>query len=310
MLSRVAANLYWLSRYIERSDGLLRMLKIHYAFSQDALQEFSWAPVLKIYSNLSGEYLRNIEFKSREVLLYMFSGKDNLNSIVNIITLARENARSVQDHIPKDLWQSLNEYYHLVKDPRMIHALKKEDPATTLDELIRQVMLYYGIAEATMERGEGRSFMNIGKYLERSIQSADILDIKLDIDDDKGDLLSGTSYLKYLLLSIGAFELYLKTYRRGFDVENVLELVLLTNSFPRSVIYSVNNIHRYFERLKTNKYIIEHKDLTFLIGRLQSSIQYTSKETIKQQGLHLYLLELKKELYAIGNAFNTHYFAY
>lgn len=309
MLSRVAANLYWLSRYIERSDGILRMLKINYASSQDALQEFSWAPVIKIYSGLGNDRIKQMEYNSREVLLYMFSGKGNLNSIVNIITLARENARSVQDRIPKDLWQCLNEYYHLVKDERLIHSLRKEDPTSVLDELIKQVMLYYGIAEVTMERGEGRSFMNIGKYLERSIQSADILDIKLSIAGLNPDMLSNTSYLKYLLLSIGAYDLYLKTYRQGLDTENIVELVILNNDFPRSVLYSVNNINRYFERLKTNKDIIEFKEMSFLIGRLQSTIRYSTVDSIKQEGVHTYLGFIKKELYGIGNALNIHYFA-
>lgn len=310
MLSRVAANLYWLSRYVERSDGILRMLKIHYASSQDSLQPFSWAPVMKIYSGLEEDLLRTIEYNSREVLLYMFSGKDNQNSIVNIITLARENARSVQDHIPKDLWQCLNEYYHLVKDQRLIHSLKRDDPTSVLDELIRQVMLYYGIAEITMVRGEGRSFMNIGKYLERSIQSADILDIKPENNQNNPDLLSGTSYLKYLLLSLGAYDLYFKTYRRGFDIENVVDLVVLNNDFPRSVLYSVNNIHRYFERLKANKNILDFKELSFIIGRLQSMIQYSTVDSITQQGLHPYLSLIKKELYSIGNTLNAQYFAY
>lgn len=310
MLSRVAANLYWLSRYIERSDGILRMLKINYASSQDSLQQFSWAPVIKIYSGLDEDTIRAMEFNSREVLLFMFSGKENPNSISNIITLARENARSVQDHIPKDLWQCLNEYYHLVKDKRLIYSLRRDDPTSVLDELIKQVMLYYGIAEVTMERGEGRSFMNIGKYLERSIQSADILDTKLDVTNNDPDLLSGTSYLKYLLLSLGAYDLYLKTYRQGFDAENILELVVLNNDFPRSVLYSVNNIHRYFERLKSNKNIIEFKELSFLIGRLQSMIQYSTVDSIMQQGLHSYLALIKKELYRVGNTLNVHYFAY
>ena len=309
MLSRVASNLYWLSRYIERSDGILRMLKIHYASSQDALRDFSWRPVIKIYSSLNEEQISEIEFNSREVLLYIFSGKDNQNSILNIITLARENARSVQDHIPKDLWQCLNEYYHLVKDKRMIHSLKKDDPTSALDELIKQVMLYYGIAEITMERGEGRSFMNIGKYLERSIQSADILDIKFS-SANTSDLLTDTSYLKYLLLSLGAYDLYLKTYRQGFEPVNILEMVVLNNDFPRSVLYSVNNINRYFERLKSNKDILEFKELSFLIGRLRSMIQYSTVNSIMEQGLHLYLGSIKKELYTIGNSLNVHYFAY
>ncbi len=46
MLSRVADSLFWMSRYMERADGILRMLKINYASSQDDLQEFSWMPVL------------------------------------------------------------------------------------------------------------------------------------------------------------------------------------------------------------------------------------------------------------------------
>ena len=44
MLSRVADSLYWMSRYMERTDGILRMLKINYASSQDDMQEFSWKP--------------------------------------------------------------------------------------------------------------------------------------------------------------------------------------------------------------------------------------------------------------------------
>lgn len=310
MLSRVASNLYWLSRYLERSDGILRILKINYASSQDALNEFSWRPVIHIYHSPDEEIINKIEFNSREVLQYMITGRDNPNSIINIITLARENARSVQDHLTKDLWQCLNEYYHLVNDKRLISTLKKGDPVSVLDELIKQVMLYYGIAEVTMERGEGRSFMNIGKYLERSIQSTDILDIKFNTANSDPDLLTGTSYLRYLLLSLGAYDLYLKTYRQGFDPENVLELVVLNNDFPRSVMYSVNNIYRYFERLKNNKDIIESKELTFMIGRLQSTIKYSTVASITNRGLHLYLSQVKKDLFGIGNALDLNYFAY
>src|ERR1700743_1470027 len=101
MLSRVASSFYWLSRYIERSDGMLRMLKINYASSQDAVKEFTWAPVIRIFAGTEED--DRLENDSRAVLKYMVTGKSNSNSISNIITLARENARSVQEHIPKDL---------------------------------------------------------------------------------------------------------------------------------------------------------------------------------------------------------------
>lgn len=310
MLSRVAASLYWLSRYVERSDGMLRMLKINYASSQDTIQEFTWEPVIRIFSGPEDDEETNkLENDSRAVLKYMVTGKNNSNSVLNIITLARENARGVQEHITKDLWQCLNGYYHIIKDPKLDRSLQREDPIGVLDILISQVMLYYGTVEITMERGEGRSFMNIGKYLERAIQSVDILDTKFGSISDNPDLLTDTTYWKHLLLSLGGYELYLKTYREGFEAENVLEQVVLNNDFPRSVIYSVNNIQRYFERLKNNSNMEDFREMSFQIGRLQSRIKYSSVRSIRQEGLHTFLTQIRSELYGIANSLNEHYFA-
>src|SRR5882762_11608127 len=143
MLSRVADSLFWMSRYIERTDGILRMLKINYASSQDNPGEFGWGPVLNTFSFLDQPKVAQIEMDSRSVLQFMVIDKDNPNSIVNMVTRSRENARSVQDHITKEVWQCLNEFYHLVRDERLSWSLKNEDPITVLDALIRQAMLYY-----------------------------------------------------------------------------------------------------------------------------------------------------------------------
>src|ERR1700743_1498975 len=309
MLSRVAASFYWLSRYIERSDGMLRMLKINYASSQDTVLPFTWDPVIRIYGGLGDDEGKSLGNDSRAVLKYMVVGKANSNSVLNIITMARENARGVQEHIPKDLWQCLNEYYHTVKDPKIERALQREDPIGVLDILIKQVMLYYGTVEITMERGAGRSFMNIGKYLERAIQSVDILDTKFGSIDNNPDLLTDTTYWKHLLLSLGGYELYLKTYREGFEAENILEQVVLNNDFPRSVIYSVNNIQRYFDRLKNNSNMEDFREMSFQIGRLQSRIKYSSVRSIRQEGLHTFLTQIRSELYGIADSLNEHYFA-
>ncbi|MES2454671.1 MAG: alpha-E domain-containing protein [Bacteroidota bacterium] len=308
MLSRVASSLYWLSRYVERSDGILRMLKINYASSQDTIAEFTWDPVIRISSGGNEEEIISMKNDSRKVVEYLLFDRDNPNSIINIITLARENARSVQEHIAKDLWQCLNEYYHTVKDPKLLWYVQKDDPITALDILIKQVMLYYGTADSTMERGEIRSFMSIGKYLERSIQSIDILDIKFISVSDNPDLLTDTSYWKHLLLSLGGYELYLKSYREGFSDENVLELVMLNQDFPRSAKYGVHNIQRYFERLKSEKNIEHYKTLSFNIGKLHSFITYSSVYTIKEEGLHNYLVKIRNGLYGIGNLLHEYYF--
>src|SRR4051812_48681154 len=133
MLSRVADSLFWMSRYIERTDGILRMLKINYASSQDNTDEFDWKPALKSFSFLDESKIDHIEKDSRAILEFMVIDKDNPNSIVNMVTRSRENARSVQDHITKEVWQCLNEFYHLMRDDRLRWSLKNEDPIIVLD---------------------------------------------------------------------------------------------------------------------------------------------------------------------------------
>jgi uncharacterized alpha-E superfamily protein len=309
MLSRVADSLYWMSRYLERTDGILRMLKINYASSQDDSFDFSWKPVLKIFSHVEDEKIAAFGKNSREILQFMVVDKENPDSILNMVTKSRENARSVQDHITKELWQCLNEFYHTVRDERLSENLKWEDPITVLDSLIREGVLYYGTAEITMSRGEGMSFMNIGKFLERAIQSADILDVKFsDLSDV--DKTADTTYWKYLLLSISGYELYLKNYRSGFEARNVVDQIIFDTNFPRSVLYSVNQLQRNFERLKNERNLASFEQVNFMIGRLCSKVQFSNVQIVSEVGLHPYLKELKQELNEVGKVLTQLYFAY
>lgn len=310
MLSRVADSLYWMSRYMERADGILRMLKINYASSQDDIQEFSWKPALKIFSFLTDEKAEELSRNTRAVLQFMVTDKENANSVLNIVTQARENGRSVQDHITKEMWQCLNDFYHAVRQDKLIELLQREDPITVLDSLIKHGVLYFGTTDVTMSRGEGNAFINIGKFLERAVQTADILDIKFSNLQYQPDTTADTTYWKYMLMSISGYELYLKTYRSGFNATNVMEQVLLNETFPRSVLYSINHLHRYFERLKNDKNIAAYNQVDFMIGKIRSRVKFSTAHSILQEGLHHFLTDTKSSLYQIANAFSHNYFSH
>jgi uncharacterized alpha-E superfamily protein len=261
MLSRVAESLYWMSRYMERSDGIIRLLKVNYASSQEAL-------VLSANGN------------SRSALQHTVSDKENATSIINNIIRARENARSAQDHISKELWQCLNEFYHYIRKENLSELLELEDPITVLDSLTKHCVMYYGTVDMTMIRGEGYSFMNIGKYLERSFQVADIL---------------ATSYNQNELPE---------------ESKKIVEYIVLNGNYPRSIVYSINRLHRYFERLRSEKNTEAFNKLNFMIGELHSRVRYSTADTIMRQGLHVYLSRIREDLYNIGNALNHHYFSH
>jgi uncharacterized alpha-E superfamily protein len=310
MLSRVADSLYWMSRYMERADGILRMLKINYASSQDDIQEFSWKPVLKIFTFLKEKEAEKLAGDTRSVLQFMVTDKDNPNSVLNIVTQARENGRSVQDHITKEMWQCLNDYYHTIRQEKFKEQIYTDDPIDVLDNLIRQGLVYFGTTDVTMSRGEGNVFISMGKFLERAVQSVDILDIKFsDINYDL-EKPTDTTYWKYLLLSISGYELYLKTYSGGFDAKNVMEQIVFNKTFPRSIIYSINHLHGYFERMKNEKNTAAYNHVDFMIGKLKSKVRFSTTDAIIEEGLHQYLTEVKYALYEIGNALNKNYFAH
>lgn len=310
MLSRVADSLYWMSRYMERTDGLLRMLKVNYASSQETMGDFTWRPILTIFTYLEDERIREVETQTRQVLRFMVTDRENPNSVFNVVTRSRENARSVQDNITNELWQCLNEFYHLVRKTRVERSLNSGDAITMLDELIRQSMLYYGIVETTMFRGEGLSFINLGKYLERASQSAGILDTKFSNLSYDLDRTTDTMYWKYLLLSISGYSLYLKSYRSGFEARNILDQSIFNINFPRSIIYALQQIERYFERLKESSAEEDYNRIHFMIGRLYSKVRFSNVQSVSQVGLHDFLIDIKRELFEIGQALNKYYFAY
>src|SRR5665647_1102993 len=116
MLSRVANTIYWLGRYMERTNGMLQVILTQYISSQDDITDFTWEPLLKIYGELSEKEIKQIKGSSPKALEYMIFNTENSASAYNNIVYSRENARGIQDHISKEVWQCLNDFYHFIRD--------------------------------------------------------------------------------------------------------------------------------------------------------------------------------------------------
>ena len=308
MLSRVADSIFWMARYMERTNGMLRMLRTNYVASQSEEIGFSWKSVLQTYGDKKPEEIAAIEYTSQAVLEYLLLDKEHVGSVLNIITQARENARSVQDHITKAVWQCLNEYYHLVKEKQIEINIKQGDPLTALDLLIRHGMLYHGTVDITMAREEGFNYLNIGKYLERAILSADMINIKLNEMNFTMQLPVEAPQWRYLLYSLSGYELYLKTNRGTINPDTVLHQILYNPFFPHSVLYCLQQLNRYFERLKTESLPDSYNRLEFLIGRAMNNVKYSNTQNKDGASLQQFLAQTRNELFEISGSFSQHYF--
>ena len=308
MLSRVADSVFWMARYMERTNGMLRILRTNYISSQDEVTDFSWRTLLRNYSDAPEEELKTIGNDTPQVLGHLLFDKTNGASVLNNITKARENARAVQDHITKEVWQCLNDYYHLIRNQSLHAQVQYGDPVSAFDSLIYQGLLYHGTVDITMARGEGFNYLNIGKFLERAILTVDMLNIKLT--ELNHNLLHPVEVpaLRYLLYSLSGYELYLKTHRGNFQPGHVLEQILYNENFSHSISYCLKQLFRYFERLQGESLPESFKELEFLIGRVMNNVKYSSANPSDSDGLKTLLQQTRQELVGIAAAFNQYYF--
>jgi len=169
--------------------------------------------------------------------------------------------------------------------------------------------MYYGTSDITQERGPSYYFMNVGKFLERVIQISDFTAMKLVEIAKTSDSLEQSFYWKNLLLSVGGYQLYLKTHKSSFQEKHIIRMVFQDKLFPRSMYYCVNKLNRYVNQLiEANE--LERNNTEFLLGKLESTIKYTTIEGINEQGLNNFILGIKEDIKNISISINTVYFSH
>ncbi len=279
MLSRVANNLYWMGRYIERADHLARYTKAIYFSSLDA-------PILKTYDRQfvleSMLYMAGIfdmeDINEKDVLFKIGKDTENSNSIVSNISLARENARGARNAISTDLYEAINKYYHLVNNyPTETYLTSGLYEFTQM--ISDQTSIVSSKIYGTLLHDEEWAIILIGMYIERVIQIIRIINSKLhDIYkiEQAGHPVTEMSFeWTNLLRCLESFDMNRKFYRAIPDREQVLEFLMLNPHCPRSISYSLNGIRRYEQKISRN----EHQDLntiSFKIGKIYEQYRYLS----------------------------------
>ena len=311
MLSRIADSLFWLNRYIERSDCLVRMVYVHYILSLDRSVNTSnnWRPVLEVCTWAAPAEIATLENNTPAVLKKILLEEANDNSIRNIVTKARENARGAQDHITKEVWEVVNQMYHLANGPNLSAKLKTDEALKVIEAFSRSSVLFAGITDNTMSRGLGWNFLQLGKFIERCFQTIAITNKQLEsIPVEKGEE-SDILKWRYLLLCLSGYELHLKTYRSPNRTAGVMQQLLLDENFTRSILYSLIRVGHYLENI-----MIIHEDqnkaLKRSFGKLISKVRYQDVHTMDVTGLQRLLQEINSDLSAFSTQLGQYYFSY
>ncbi|MBK0369552.1 alpha-E domain-containing protein [Flavobacterium agrisoli] len=312
MLSRVADGMFWLNRYMERTDGMLLTLNTGYllSFDKEINDYYGYKPLLEYYTNLSVEEISQKQFDTDYVLKYIICDDRNDNSVKNLIFKARENARGSQDKITIELWEHINSMYHFMNAPDLPKKLETSDALNVVKKMSKDLLLYNGILQVTMPRGLGWCFSNIGKHIERCLQTITMTQayyepIQYNLDGEE-DLL----YWRRLLLSLCGYELYLKSYSTISHNRKVVQHVVFNEDFAHSVVYTLDFINTYLNCLFKNSNQSETRSLLNQFGRLKSYVDFTDYHHLTNAQLEDFLFQTKKQLIQFSIDFSKLFFSY
>lgn len=291
MLSRVASNLYWMARNMERAENNARVLESRLINALEVsdtgtIAEGDWEAVLEICSSMDNYSEIYDDLLAETVAHYISFDKTNINAIVNCIYYARNNARSIREIIPQDLWEILNDAYlnivnHTERDWSMKRIYAFLQSVKTLS------FTFQGAVESSMLREAPYSFIKIGKWLERAEKTARILNVVCEKTDQEssGDQAEHYYYWLGALQFVNGYDAYLKKHPPVMDPDRVLHFLISYHPFPRSIEYCVDHVRDAVKELEDGKvshYSEELFDALDQVSNEFSKIKFremTSKQT-------------------------------
>ncbi|CAN5163187.1 alpha-E domain-containing protein [soil metagenome] len=263
MLSRIAESLFWIGRYIERSDGTARILDVHLQL----LLEDPWIEedlaCRSLLSVMGAEAPDDTELTRQDILSILAVDRSAPASIAYSLGAARENARRAREIVSTELWECLNTTR--ARMPRKVSSDKVHEFFAWVRE---RSALAVGIIESATSRDEAWQFFTLGRSIERADMTARLLATRSLTE------ASGPSWTT-ILRSCGAYEAYLRTYRGVPSAKNAAEFLLLDRLFPRSILFSVTraeNCMREIEPRSDRVGVSDHAKR--LLGQIRSELEY------------------------------------
>jgi uncharacterized circularly permuted ATP-grasp superfamily protein/uncharacterized alpha-E superfamily protein len=238
--SRAAEHLFWLARYIERSDTTARLLRTALTrLSDPARSGMGNETFLRVcvMSGLLDEHDVAVDAAvvSRRLIDNLFDHESRQSLAFNIRHAVRV-AGAIRDRLSGDNWRLLNQLFGFVAARPARTTL--HDALGLLERSIVSLSAVAGIEIAHMRRDHGWRFLSIGRHLER------LLSVSSTFKALRGLDAIDPSLLEWLLDVSDSFVTFRARYLRAPEWRAVVELLVLDEQNPRSMAFQVHRIAR------------------------------------------------------------------
>ncbi|MDY6809048.1 MAG: alpha-E domain-containing protein [Actinomycetota bacterium] len=300
MLARNAESLYWIGRYVERADDMARILDVAiHQLLEDATVDVDRQARLVIQ-------VLGLDAPGTDELIDVWTltervayDKDAIGSIVDLIRSARENARGAREVTSSEMWECLNTTYNGLSDAE--RRARRLGPHEFLSYVKNRAAMFAGLADATLSHDDGYRYLLLGRSVERVDMTIRMLLSRA------GDRVSSPSWVS-VLVSAGAQDTFLRTYRGRLDADNIVEFMLVDRLFPRSVFHALRVAeHNLTELEKRPSRVGTQAEAMLLLGRARSSLEFIEPGNLLDD-LQDRLLDLQDTCRAVNEAVTGQYF--
>lgn len=253
--SRTGENLFWLGRYLERTVGTIRLMRIilrKYNETDDEANvetDLTLVTLLKGLTSLTSTYpgfhdkrvLKNPEVE----LLSMALDQHKFGSLAHSLRSFLYNGYAVRDRLSLDTWRILDliseEYEQMKASDKNLRSIYQR-----LDHLIVHMMAFNGLNIDNMTRESTWRLLNIGRFIESSISTCLILQSTLSA---KTAPELEKALIELVLMTNESLVTYRYRYRSHLEVHGVLSLLLADERNPRAVVYQISHIDEHLKAL-------------------------------------------------------------
>lgn len=305
MLSRVAENLCWYGRYLERAEDLGRMINVNGHLMLDLPRHMApgWAPLIRI---TGGQALFDELYETpgeRQVVRFLLADPRHPGSVLSCLSQARENLRAARDLLPREVWEQTNDLYLLAQE-QLAGNLSKRRRQDFIDLMIRRCQQLIGMLSDIMSHDYAWDFILLGRYHERADMTTRILDVRSahllrGLDDILPfEQLQWMSVLK----SLTAYQMYRRHVRLRVRGPDVLRFLLGNPRFPRSVAFCLSAMAERLEELP------DHEDVLVAVARLKRMVDQVDADALADGGLSEFVDRVQLELIGVGEMIRQTWF--
>ncbi|MDW8306661.1 MAG: circularly permuted type 2 ATP-grasp protein [Leptospiraceae bacterium] len=243
--SRVADNMFWLGRYLERIDMLTRyLLYIFDKIRENPLAENGLLRgVLRSLTRLTGTWPGfcgelNNETQLRLELKRVIYQKEVAGTLAFNINAFMYAGRNVADRLSQEMNSVMGHF------PSFLQEKELEEFMAEADQLLNYVSSMYGLIHENMLRNHAWRFLEIGRSLERVQLVIRLVSAFLD-DEDFGSL----EMFEALLKIADCYLSYRRRYHFRVDRAAVLDILVYDEGNPRSLVFQLDKLTPLLEAL-------------------------------------------------------------